>query len=355
MLLMIAGCNRDREYTPSSEIVYDSIVLDNIDTKTGVNYNTNDKGLVINYFSRNNDKAYIYNVPKASITDSILIEPKFLSRDYFIGADKAIYSLSRDANTIYCKSDRNGERVLYLSESDSISRQICAIAFPFQIIDNSIILYSIPQYHTANEKENKLYYKSKILAYYQIEGDSLIKKAYFGTFPDFYLHNFYYEFFPIACRIKKDIVNYMFNNSNIIYSFNLNTLETNHYEIKNLGKNKMIPFDNTQSANMSFAYDYQVKVPGYVKLLHDPVSNETVVFQSMEPNKNIDDSKLQLYTDKPLLVNVIDSTMTVYKKIYFDNQSKIYFNNSCYHDGKLYIQERAAGENELKVYVYKIR
>lgn len=350
------GCsNADKEYTRSSEIICDSIILNNIDTKTGVTYNAINNSLVINYFSKNGDKVFTYNVQSKSITDSISIDPKFLARDYFIAKDRSIFSLSRDFNTIYSKTDTGAERTLHTKDVDSVARRICALAFPFQIIDNGIVLYSIPQYHTAKEDESKLYFKSKILAYYQIDGDSLVKKSEFGSFPDFYVHNFYYEFFPIACRVEKDIVYYMFSNDNILYSFNISTNETKQNYIKNLDKNNMMPFDNKQYTDLSFAHDYQVKVPSYVKLLHDVTTNEIVVFQSLEPKKNKDDSKLQLYTDKPLLVNVIDTALNVSKKIYFDGQSKIFFNNSFYHNGYLYIQERASGENELKVYVYKIR
>lgn len=360
-VLILSGCGaivkrEKKEYTPSSELLCDSIIIHNADDNTGIAFNYNNN-LQITCFSANDSFLYLYDVSANHLSDSIPVKRDFISKEYYIDNNKRLYTLNRETNCIYYLDPTGKEKTIYTKpDANEVSKHICAVVFPFKILpDSNLILFSIPQYHTAIDSERRLYYRSKILAHYKLTGDSLVKKHEFGQFPEFYQHNFYYEFFPVTCLTDENEVLYMFGNSNTLYTYNIKDGKTTQKLINGLKLNDMTPFDITKGTDLSFAHDYQVKVPGYVKLLHDELTGNTLVFQSLTPEKNHDEDKIQIYSDKPLLVNVADTSLTIQKKIYFTDQSNIFFNNSAYHNGYLYIQERAKGNNELKVYVYKIR
>jgi phosphodiesterase/alkaline phosphatase D-like protein len=70
------------------------------------------------------------------------------------------------------------------------------------------------------------------------------------------------------------------------------------------------------------------------------------------------DGMLSLYEDKPLLVNIADSSMQVYRKIHFNDHAKFNLLHSCYYNGSLYILERvsrSAKQSSIKVYAYKVK
>lgn len=364
LLITLTACKNKEIYITSAEIPVDSFVLENINLESRINFYPSDTDLLINFVSNNTDKSLFYSVDKSQSIDSVFFDKRDLNEQYYIDNHKTTYVYNNNQNSLLIRNDSGKEHYLYIKPEyiyhswDTFTRNYSAVSLPLQVIDSILILNNFQGYQLADKRERELYFKRENLSSVKIGTDSLIKKNEFAAFPEFYHKKYINEHWPVAARVGNNVY-YLYSNDNILYNYDIAAGKTVQNRVEGLDPNKTEPYNIDRIADFSYTGEYEIKVSSYLRLLHDYKTNEFLVFQMLPVKTKKKDGMLSLYEDKPLLLNLVNNSMTVYKKIYFSDHSKFNLMYACYYNGKLYITERFSRSNSskssLKMYVYNVK
>lgn len=364
VLIALSACENREQYSAAAEMAADSFILNNISPGSRINYYPHDSDLWISYVSDSGNKVFFYSVGKQASVDSLKFDKRDMQEQYYIDKNKNTYVYKSDQYTLLVRDSIGRETNLFsrpdfiFQSWDTFARTYSATSLPMQVIDSTLILNNFQGYHLADERERGLYFGKENLSVFRIAGDSLVKKSEFAKFPDYYRDNYIDENWPVATRVGAHYVYYLYSNRNLLYKYNIQSNQTDTATIHNLDVNKIKPYDVSRITDYSYSSEYQVNTTSYLRLLHDDKSGEFAVLQMLPAKKKKDDGMMSLYEDKPMLLNLADSSLNVYKKVYFNNHVKFNLLNSCYYAGNLYIMERNSHndhKSSIKVYVYKVK
>lgn len=364
-LALLVACKREKtnQFVAGADVLTDSIVLENINANSRINFYPNDTDLLVSYISDSKDKIILYSVAHRKAVDSVRYDTRDMGDQYYVDEFKNTYVIKRDQAAILRRDSLGNEKYLYAKpeviylDKDSNTVLYSPISVALQIIDSTIVLNNNRGYRFWDERERSLYYRSKDLAFFKLENDSLVKKTDFGAFPKFYHNNYIDEMWPVAARVSRDRIFYIFSNDNVLFDENIPDGKITLRKIKGLDRNKTIPFDVRRMTELAYSNDYQIRNTSYIAMLYDRITGESAIFQMLPATEQKNAESLYIYFDKPMVVNVMDTAFNVYKKVYFPDLHKFFIEYSCMYKNKLYALERYENTNKstVKVYVYKIK
>ncbi len=356
---MISSCAKKIDVVEdSSKFLVDSIIIEKANLSlnpiigTNLSYNTAGNSVIIWYFSFN--KIYKYNISTKSIVDSIDLsyykKLNFYHAYFYIDSDNKFYLLNRGhENTISLLENNEIKKIKFLDSSKP--QNYIYTSYTPLAIDGNILLCKLPYYFLPDPEKRKKYFSSKILSVFNIKDSFLIEKRNFAPFPKEYQSEYFYTDRPIACKINDSMVYYNFPNKNIIYKYNVNSGQVEHYIIRNVIENNLPPFNTDSITSLAYAVKYAISSNNFTSLSYDKYSNHLLLMQTLAVNYAEDSmGHMPLYENKPTVANVLDNSYNCIKKIKFNHQ--IYCETIFFNNNKLYIP--FVKKSSLIIYIYEI-
>lgn len=351
LILFLTNCRERTAYTEdaisSSECLIDSIIIPNADMYYGsIAYVKANNDLRICCVSQKHDQVYMYN-GKAKV-DSIRI-PRSIKYEEFqftIDSGRQVYYLA--GNYIYkCLDSVVTVKYTYFPDSIGLS----ATFFRFEVINGTCVLDKIPNKKMYVAAERIQYFKADHLGLFTLRNDTIVELSSFAKFPGEYAQHSYHEVFPLACRLNKDSVAYMFSLTNEMTVQNVYNGQKVTYPVSGLAENRLVP-ENTDSIRMlAYSTKYELGSNKYVNVTFDEVSRNMAVIQMLKLDANQSGPYMAIFEDKPFVVNIVDAEHKVRKKIRFNNNIDMRLTKTAFLNNRLYLSKFS--NNKITVYVYK--
>jgi hypothetical protein len=341
IFLISCSTGTGNNFDLASNYLIDSIILNHVDKDNRILFQNNRDRVLIWYLSEMKNMLYY---PK---------QIKFeINTEMFIDSNKNLYVLLHNSNCILKYKDSNLISKYCYGQEDKFS--LYSFNFPLEIYGNQVLLDKIPNLKIYDPVERAKYFNSNLLAQFVLGNDSLVERTNFFKFPEIYQKNFYNEFYPVVCRISQDSIAYINSLTNELHVCNVNTGRGMMSALPMLRKNNKTPYDLDSLGDRNYDRRYDLRSTLLHKILYDRISKRFLIIQLLNID-NIKDSGayMTIFSDKPVLINIIDSTFALIKTIYMPNQSNFMFFNSFYYNNKFYVPQSSKRKSNL-IHIYEI-
>jgi hypothetical protein len=282
--------------------------------------------------------------------------------NYCITAQGLIYGLGVDKNKIVRYNSEGVEMKTFNLTTVSLDKTYSfwseASSVPFFVNSkNEIIVWAAPVLYVAKPDERTLYYKTKTMAVFQVQKDTIVLKDEFAKYGKEYTEHFYGNNQQPPATYKTDeIISYIFNTKPVIYEYNLQTKVCDEKPIKGLESNNLADYAIEGLSNISYTKQYATENNLYNKLLFDEKANRYVIIKSLKTNYTDKDGLLVEYYDKEFEIMVVNAqTYTVEKKYRVKNNSIHFFYQSFFYKGLLYVPRLVNNDEEpITIDIYEI-
>ncbi len=351
---LLLACNEKVKHVDSAQLLCDTLTLQNVGNVRAIQVGYRLDSPIIAYIKRDKQWILFYNTENRRIVDSIPVHYEFDKNDkFYVKEDRSVLLFTNGQNKIFKLSDTNRQEIIYRTTSKPV-RVLEFVSLAFNMQDRYVMLYEVPNVNVGETENRTIYFNSKILTVFSIDGDSLVPILRTAPFPENYKAHFYYEFYPVATMANNKVY-YAFTNSSIVSEINIQDGATKAYDVKDLnGQNE--PFDLKKLFDYGFAKDYRLAASRNMQLITDGKTGKIALIQEQAIIRDSNALIQEGFEDKPVSIFVLDKDKKIESIIKFPHQKVLDFEQAFLSNNLLYVpaKKNETGTDNKKIFLYEI-